>query len=168
MVFETSSDIIDGVPRNSMILVQTNTLGYGTNGVLQRLSKEYPQMFNEYHGFCGWFKDRKYQEEVIGSTMSLKFPEKDKNFGKIVACCFALRWITQTKSELCLDAWDKIARKVAKQTIANHHATGTMYQIHIPKRIGFGLTEIEQEEVRDVLNFVFKTKYPEVDLYYHI
>lgn len=34
MVFETTRDIIDGVPRNSMILVQTNSLGYGTTGVL--------------------------------------------------------------------------------------------------------------------------------------
>ena len=100
--------------------------------------------------------------------MALRFPDKDKNAGKIIACCFALRWITQTKSELCLDAWKKIAQKIATQTIANHKATGTMYQIHIPKKIGAGLTEIEQEEVRDVLAEVFCKKHPEVDLWYHL
>ena len=168
MVFETTRDIIDGVPRNSMILVQTNSLGYGTSGVLQRISREYPSMFNEYHSFCGWFKDRQHQEEIIGSTMALKFPAKDKNAGKIVACCFALKWITQTKNELCLGAWEKIARKVASQTIANYKATGTMYQIHIPKKIGVGLIESEQDEVRKILEFEFKTNHPEVDLYYHV
>ena len=168
MIFETTKDIIDDVPRNSMILVQTNSLGFGTHGVLQRILREYPSMFNEYHSFCGWFKDRQHQEEIIGSTMALRFPDKDKNAGKIIACCFALRWITPTKSELCLDAWKKIARKIATQTIANHKATGTMYQIHIPKKIGVGLMEIEQEEVRDALAEVFRDKYPEVDLWYHL
>lgn len=168
MIFETTNDIIDGVPKNSMILVQTNSLGYGTSGVLQRLSREYSDMFNEYHRFCGWFKDKKHQEEILGSTMPLRFPEKDKNFGKIVVCCFALRWITQTKSELCLDAWEKIASKIARQTVANHKATGTMYQIHIPKKIGVGLIESEQDEVRKILEFEFKTNHPEVDLYYHV
>lgn len=168
MVFDTTKDIINEVPRNSMILVQTNSLGYSIGGVLQRISREYPSMFNEFHSFCGWFKDKKHQEEILGSIMALKFPEKDKNFGKIIACCFALRWITPTKNELCLDAWEKIARKIATQTIANNKATGIMYQIHIPKKIGVGLTEIEQEEVRDVLTEVFKEKYPEVDLWYHL
>lgn len=168
MVFETTKDIIDDVPRTSMILVQTNTLGYGTHGVLQRLSQEYKSMFNEYREFCGWFRDKKHQEEIIGSTMSLKFPAKDKNAGKIVACCFTLKWITTTKSELRLDAWRKIARKITTQTIANHKATGVVYQIHIPKKIGVGLSEFEQEEVRNILDEEFKINHPEVDLWYHL
>lgn len=168
MIFETTNDIIDGVSKNSMILVQTNSLGYGTSGILQRLSREYPDMFNEYHKFCGWFKDKKHQEEILGSIMPLRFPEKDKNSGKIIICCFALKWITQTKNELCLEAWEKIIQKVASQTIANFKATGTMYQIHIPKKIGIGLNESEQEEVRDIFDFMFKTKHPEVDLWYHL
>lgn len=125
--FETTRDIIDGVLRNSMILVQTNSLEYRTNSVLQRISREYPSMFNEYHSFCGWFKDKRHQEEIIGSTMALRFPDKDKNAEKIIACCFALRWIAPTKSELCLDAWKKIARKIATQMIANYKATRSMY-----------------------------------------
>lgn len=169
MVFETTSDIFGGVPSSSLILVQTNVLGYGASGLLLKIAREYPDKMKEFREFCGWFKDYKKQEEIIGTTFNMRFEDKQDtaNFGKIIACCFTLKWLTHSRNELRLDAWEKIAKKVAKQTAANFKATGTMYQVHIPAKIGSNLSEDEVKQVHEILDHVFKTEYPNVDLYYH-
>lgn len=51
--------------------------------------------------------------------------------------------------------------------MANFKATGTMYELHIPKKIGAGMSEIEQEEVRAVLDEAFTVEYPKISLHYH-
>ena len=167
MTYETSKDILEETPANSLILVQTSTLGYATSGVMQRIARSYPTMFKEFKEFCSWFKDFRHQDEVIGTTMALKFPPKDPNFGKIIACCFTLKWLTSSRAELELDAWEKVARKVASQTLANYKTSGTMYEIHIPAKIGSNLKDVEQEQVKEILNKTFTKDYPEVNLWYH-
>lgn len=168
MTYETSRDILAETPANSLILVQTSTLGYATSGVMQRIARDYPAMFKEFKDFCGWFKDFKHQDEVLGTTMPLKFPPKDPNFGKIIACCFTLKWLTSSRAELKLDAWERVARKVASQTLANYKTSGAMYEVHIPAKISPGLRGFEQEQVKEILDKTFTKDYPEVNLWYHI
>ena len=169
MVFETTSDILTGIPANSLVLVQTSALCYSSNGLLPRIARLYPDKFKELREFCGWFKDYKKQEEIIGTTFAMRFEDKADtvNFGKIIVCCFTLKWLTYSRSELRLDAWEKVSKKIAKQTDANFKATGKMYQIHIPAKIGDNLHEDEIKQVHEILDQTFKKEYPNVDLWYH-
>lgn len=44
--------------------------------------------------------------------MAVRFAPKSAHTGKILLFCFALKWLTDTKNEVRIDAWKKIAKKI--------------------------------------------------------
>lgn len=155
-------------PKNSVILVQTSTVGTNSQGLLARIAREHQDLFKEQHEFCAWYSSWDKQNEVLGSFLPLKFKDFKGNFtGKMLAICFTLHWDTQTTFDMQLEAWKLIAPKIAKQVRDNRDKTGVKYTVHIPTKIGIGMKPGEQEQVKEVLDKTFSVDYPDVDLYYH-
>ena len=110
--------------------------------------KLYPSMFNEYHELCGWFKDYKHQDELIGKFQAIQFP----NSKNILCNAFSQRFLSDTKFEIDVDAWERIIRKVILQIRANEKATKILYEIHCPFKIGIGMKADEIQQLKDVVD----------------
>ena len=144
-----------------MILNQVNTLGYGSVGLMNRIMKLYPSMFDEYHELCGWFKDYKHQDELIGRFQAIPFP----NSKHILCNAFSQRFFSDTKFEIIVDAWEKIIRKVISQIRKNYKKTGILYEIHCPFKIGVGMKADEIQLLKDVIDTYFTDS--DIKFFYH-
>ena len=161
MINESTEDILNPV-YPSVILHQVNCLGFGSLGLMARIAKEYPALFNEYHKLCGWFKDYKLQDEMLGSIQGLKIP----NSKNILCNAFSQKFYSDTKYEAMPDMWEKCLRKVISQIKANYKATGIMYEIHCPDKIGIGMKPEEIDSLKAVVNELFSDN--DINFVYHI
>ena len=73
MIEKTITDIFSSQIENSIIFLNTNTLGFGATGLFKRLRLEFPDVFNDYHQYCILFKDKRLQEECIGKFYAIPF-----------------------------------------------------------------------------------------------
>lgn len=124
--------------------------------------KEYPSLFNEYHQLCGWFKDYKHQDEMMGTIQALKFPNSDN----ILCNAFSQRFFSDTKYEALPDKWEQILRKVIVQTRNNFKRTGILYEFHCPDKIGIGMKPEEIDALKDLVHTYFNDI--EIKFIYHI
>lgn len=131
-------------------------------GLMNRIMKTYPALFDEYHKLCGWFKDYKLQDDMLGNIQGLKIPGT-KN---ILCNAFSQKFYSDTKYEALPEMWEKCLRKVISQTKANFKATGTLYEIHCPAKIGIGMTPEEIDALKAVVDELFTTS--EIAFVYHI
>ena len=139
-----------------------NALGHGSLGISARIRKFYPNMFDEYHKLCGWFKDYKLQEEIIGMFQGLPFPDSSN----ILCNAFGQRFLSDTKYVIDFDAWEKICRKMISQIQANNKSTGILYEIHCPYKIGHGMKPEEVDRVKEIIEEYFADS--DIKFVYHI
>ena len=151
MINETFSDILN-TQNPSIIINQVNALGYGAIGLMGKIRKSYPSMFNEYHKLCGWFKDYKKQEELFGTFQAIEFP----NSKNILCNAFSQRFYTDTKYEAIPDKWEMILRKIISQIKSNFKNTGILYEIHCPNKIGVGMKPEEIDSLKEIVEEYFK------------
>lgn len=85
-----------------------NCLGYGSVGLMNKIMKKYPKMFDEYHDLCGWHRDFKIQEELMGKIQGLKFPDSEN----ILCNAFSQRFYSDTKYEALPEKWEICLRKI--------------------------------------------------------
>lgn len=161
MISDTAENILN-VQAPSLILHQVNALGYGSMGLMNKVMKLYPSMFNEYHKLCKWFNDSKHQEELLGEIQSLPFPGS-KN---ILCNAFSQRFFSDTRYQIDLDAWEKILRKVVTQIKSNYKSTGVLYEVHCPNKIGIGMKPEEIASLKEVVDDFFADS--EIKFVYHI
>ena len=150
-MIDTTTDDILKCKNPSVVLQQVNCLGYGSIGLMNRIMKEYPSLFKEYHELCGWFKDFKLQEEMFGTIQALPFPDS-KN---ILCNAFSQKFYSDTRYESLPEEWEIILRKIVSQTEANFQRTGIMYEIHCPAKIGVCMKPEEIEALRDLVEEYF-------------
>ena len=93
---------------------------------MQRILKDFPDLYREFKKHCSWFDTRDDQEKVIGTMMGQKLPD-----GRILCNVFTQRFVGKNAYQVDYDAWKAVLRKIVKQTKANFKATGVMYEIHV-------------------------------------
>ena len=138
-----------------------NALGYGSIGLMNRIMKLYPSMFDEYHKLCGWFKDYKHQDELIGHMQAIKFP----NSRNILCNAFSQRFFSDIKYEVDVIAWEKIIRMIVNQIKSNAKKTGILYEIHAPFKLGIGMKVDEIQLLKDVVDSYFNEN--DINFVYH-
>ena len=161
MITDTTDDIFS-VQAPSLILHQVNCLGYGSIGIMNRVMKTWPSLFKEYHDLCGWFKDYKHQEELLGLIQSLPIPGTN-----LILCnAFSQRFFSDTKYEVDFEAWEKILRKVMTQVHSNQKNTGILYEVHCPNKIGISMKPEEIETLKELVDAYFQDS--DITWTYHI
>lgn len=118
-------------------------------------------MFNEYHKLCGWFKDYKYQDELIGHMQAIKFPDS-KN---ILCNAFSQRFFSDVKYEIVTEAWEKIMKMVIHQINSHAKKTGILYEIHAPFKLGVGMKADEIQILKDIIEKLFSEN--NINFVYH-
>ena len=151
MIQESVDDIFD-LQNPSIILHQTNALGFGSTGLMLKVRNTYPSLFQEYHKLCGWFKSYKYQEQIIGMFQALPIP----NTKNILCNAFAQRFITETKYEVDYDAWNVLLKKICRQIQGYAKKTGILYEIHAPSKVGIGMKPDEILAIKDIILSFFE------------
>lgn len=162
MIQESVDDIFD-TQNPSIILHQVNTLGFGSTGLMLKVRRTYPELFQKYHEFCGWFKDYKHQEEVIGSFYAYPIP----NTYNILCNAFTQRFITDTKYEVDFDAWALVLKKIANQIHRYANANnGMLYEIHAPSKLGVGMKAEEIDAIKSIISEFFDES--DITFTYHL
>lgn len=159
MIKEVETGLFNEIADNSILLHQANCFGYITPGIVQRLAKNYPEWFKEYHDICRWFKDG-YENELLGSFYSKKVSPN-----LIVCSAFAQLGTTKYLQKTDYDAWDKILRKIHHQMTYQNSTTGKKWTLHATNGIGHSKQYGSWEEMFDLFERYFKDS--EVDLYIH-
>lgn len=162
MIDFSEEDIFNIKNNNSIVILQSNVLGFGATGLFKRLRLEFPSLFDEYHNYSILFKDKKYQNEAIGHFVAYEFPESTNR----ICFAFAQKYITETKFFIEFEAWEKIIKNIIRLTLKNEEDTGVLYEMHIPYKIGSGMKPEEVEKVRDMLDKAFKKS--KIKLVYHM
>lgn len=150
MIEKTITDIFSSQIENSIIFLNTNTLGFGATGLFKRLRLEFPDVFNDYHQYCVLFKDKRLQEECIGKFYAIPFQKKS-----IICFSFGQRFRSETKYELDFEAFESNLRKVSKQIKAHAQQTGILNDLHIPYKIGNGMSPDEVEKAHEIIEMIF-------------
>lgn len=161
MISESVDDIFD-VQNPSIILHQVNTLGFGSTGLMLKVRNTYPELFQKYHELCGWFKDYKHQNEIIGMFQSLPIP----NSKNMLCNAFTQKFYTDTKYEVDFDAWSIVLKKVCNQIQRHAKETDILYEIHMPSKIGVGMKANEIEAIKEILTSFFENN--PINLIYHL
>lgn len=131
-------------------------------GIMARVAKLWPSLFDEYHKLCGWFKDYHKQNEMLGTIQALPIPGT-----KLILCnAFSQKFYSDTKYEALPDMWEKILRKVIASTQANYERTGTLHEFHCPAKIGVGMKSEEIDELKAVVDQYFADS--KIKWVYHI
>lgn len=150
MIEKTGNDIFKSTEKNSVLFLNTNTLGFGATGIFRRLRLEFPETFNEYHNHCLPFRDKKLQEECIGRFFAIPFQNSS-----VICFSFGQRFFSETKYALDVEAFKGNVRKVKKQIMFHAKQTGKLDELHIPYRIGNGMTPEEVEVARSIIEEEF-------------
>lgn len=161
MIEKTVTDIFSSSIENSVIFLNANTLGFGATGLFRRLRLEFPNIFDDYHQYCVLFKDKRLQEECIGKFYAIPFQNNS-----VICFSFGQRFFSETKYELDIEAFETNLRKVAKQIKTHAQQTGVLNDLHIPYKIGNGMSPEEVEKAHQIIEQIFDDS--PIKVIYHI
>jgi len=171
MVYETDDHIVRDIGEYSVILHQVNTKGVMQQGISMALSKQFPNWYPDYHGYCGWFdKDgsmnflhKDYTEDIIGTWH--RYPVPGRNV--IICSAFGQRGAGKEYVQTDLEAWEKIIKKLVLQTrrVNKIQPEGKKWTIHVPANLGCLGRDYDNSELMDMLNDAFAKS--DDDLYIH-
>lgn len=161
MIEETYTDIMKA-PAYSLLLCQANAHGYAQTSLMQKILRDFPDLYKEFKKYCSWFDTREDQEKLIGSMMGQKLPD---NTNRILCNVFTQRFIGKNVYQVDYEAWKTVLKKIIKQTKANFKVNGIMYEIHVQNKIGSNMTALEQQNIKTILDTYFKSS--DIKLVYH-
>ena len=151
MIEETFKDILQ-MEKPSIVLHQVNALGYGSTGLMNRIRREHPDLFKQYHELCGWFKSpARFQDEIIGKFQAMYFPDSQN----ILCNAFSQRFYTETKYGIDLNAWKLILKKIVSQVNWYSKQNHVLYEVHAPGKIGIGMKSEEIQLLKDAVEELF-------------
>ena len=150
MIEKTGNDIFKSTEKNSVLFLNTNTLGFGATGIFRRLRLEFPDVFNKYHNHCLPFRDRKIQEECIGKFFAIPFQDSS-----VICFAFGQRFFSETKYAFDVDAFKHIVHKVKNQMLAHAKQTGKLNELHVPYKIGNGMSPEEVNIAQSIIEEEF-------------
>lgn len=169
MIYDTDKHILKETEDFSVIVHQVSTRGTIPQGLGMAISKQYPEWYREYHGYCGWFmKDgpmnfsgKDHTDEIIGTWHRYQVPEKNL----IICSAFAQQGGGKDFVQTDLDAWDRVLRKLLNQTKYVNKSLEKKWTIHIPSNLGAFGKDGDNTELMELFQKYFGDS--EVDLYIH-
>ena len=154
MIYDSDKHILKDAEDYQVILHLVSTKGIMPQGVGMAISKQFPQWYQEYRGYCGWFtKDgamnfsgKDHTDEIIGSWHRYQVPERNI----IICSAFGQHGGGKEYVQIDLDAWDKILRKLVNQTKYVNQKQNNKWTIHIPSNIGIVGKEGDNTELMEL------------------
>jgi len=125
------------------------------------MCREFPGWYQDYHGYCKWFLDG-HASEIMGTFH--RHQVEGKNI--IICSAFAQERCGKGATDIDMEAWAKVIRKVFHQTKKVNAATGKNWKIHIQGNIGAFSKDDVNEELMGIFEDVFG-KDPSVSLVIH-
>lgn len=159
MIKTIHTNLLHDIPDYSVILHQVNCQGMSTAGQMSQIIKRFPDWFQNYHGYCGWFRDG-HENEILGT-----FHRYDVNPKLIICSAFAQIGISRAKQVTNYEAWEKICRNVERQTRLVNEKMRLNWKIHIPYNIGSNFEGGNISAMMDIFEFYFKDS--PVELWIH-
>ena len=162
MVYESNQSLLKDINDYSVILHQANCEGIIQPGIAVSLCKQFPDWYKDYHGYCMWFAGG-HEREILG-TFHRHVPNSKKNL--IICSAFAQERVGKRATEIDMEAWAKILRKIRLQTERAIKKTGKPWSIHVCNNIGAFSKNLLNEELMQLFNEVFGED-ENVHLYIH-
>ena len=162
MIYETDEGLLKDVKDCSVILHQVNCSGTIQPGIAMSICKQYKRWFQDYTGYCKWFADG-HEREILG-TFHRHQPDQKKNI--IICSAFVQERGGKHPTEIDMEAWAKILRKIRLQTARAIKLTGKHWTIHINSNIGSFNKDLRNEELMEIFEEVFGED-ENVHLYIH-
>lgn len=162
MIYETEDNILRDVQDYSVILHQVNCNGIVQPGIAMSICKQYPYWFSDYTGYCKWFAGG-HQNEILG-TFHRYQPDACKNV--IICSAFAQLSAGKNATQVDMDAWLRILKKIRRQTEYVNTKFGKNWTIHIQDTIGSFSKSLQNEELLDLFAEVFGEA-ENADVYIH-
>lgn len=151
MIYETENNILRDIDDCSVIMHQVNCSGVLQPGIAMSICKQYPSWYQDYHGYCKWFADG-HEDEILG-TFHRHQPDPKRDV--LICSVFAQMRGGKYATEVDLDAWEKVLKKVKYQTARAIRTTGKNWTIHVMRNIGSSSKSIQNEELMDLFNEIF-------------
>ena len=161
MIKHVEGSVLDTrkLPANSVILHQVNCLGKANQGVAMQIARDFPGWFQDYRSYTLWFQDGHFNE-IMGT-----FHRFEPKPGLIICSAFAQEGISKMIVNTDYEAWDKIFRKVERQTKYAHEKTGKNWTIHIPASLGINPGGGDLETMEELIKQHFEDS--PVELWIH-
>lgn len=129
MITTINGSVFDNLTEQSVIVHQCNVNGQMGFGIASKIRIKYPEVFKNYHEYCGWFKNG-YENELLGT-----WARKQINENLIICSAITLTTYAKNKQRINYDAWIKILSKLEIQTRMQNEKYKTDWTLHIPDKI---------------------------------
>lgn len=148
MIKETETGILEELPKQSVLLYQANCQGLASTGLPLKLRNKYPEWFKDYRSYCTWFRDG-HERDIMGT-----FHRYAVNEDLLLCGGFAQYGISKVAQQTDCESWERIFRKIARQTKYVNEKLGNNWTIHVPADLGLaGGATIDV--MRDMFEFYF-------------
>lgn len=165
MIREVSDSIFQNkLSGNNVIINPVNCKAILQPGISQQVCKKYPGWYDNFHEYCSWFNksvwnSRDHFDEILGSFHRFK-----ANDNTIICSAFVQEGPSKNGYAIDLDSWDKILRKIEKQTQRAKRVTGKKWSLHIPMNVCLQET-LDGDSLMNVIEDIFGKS--DVDIVIH-
>lgn len=149
MITYEDNSMLDNLSEQSVILNQIGTLGWIGTGMTKQIFNKWPVAFEEYRHLCAQFRD-KHERELLGTWARTRV-----NPNTIVCSAMAQNTVGKIRQEVDYDAWEKICKKMIKQTQYVNQKTHSKWKIHTYEKVGAS-AGTEYEELLNVFKTYFE------------
>ena len=160
MITHVDDSLLDNLTEKSVILQQVGTKGWIGNGLTKQIFEKWHDAFMDYHCYCNWFKDG-HDDEIIGSWHRTKINED------LILCnAITQKTIGKSKQLVDYDAWEKVCKKLERQTKYANQKLNTNWTIHTFEKIGSS-AEAEQDKMMEIFETYFGDSPVELVIHAH-
>ena len=89
-----------------------------------------------------------------------------KDTSNILLNIFSQRFLTDTKYEVDIAAWETALTKLIAQTFDYRKKAHVLYEVHAPNKLGYWISPIELAEMKKVVDKLFSDS--EIKFIYHV
>ena len=144
MITEVEGSIFEDIKPYTVIVHQCNAKGWIGAGISKEIRRRWPNVFNEYHNYCSWFKDG-HEEEIMGTFVGVKVKPD-----LIICNAIAQQTVGKATQITDYDAWEVLCAKISRQTHRVNKMTGKNWTIHVPYNIGCGLGGGDWDQMMEI------------------
>ncbi len=159
MIVTVKGSVFNDLPPHSVIMNAVNARGWISGGFSRQIQQRWPKCFEDYHEFCGWFKNG-HEKEIMGHLHHWQVSTK-----LIIVNCITIQTYGKDRQVTDYEAWERCAKVLEAQTRNQNLKTGVNWTLHAPEKIGVLNGEEDATEIRRIFNEVFGQS--SVDLVLH-
>lgn len=159
MITEVDGNLLSDIKPYSIIIHQVNCLGKMGAGFAAQIAKKFDGLWKSYHEYCGWFQEdyngKSHRDEILGTWHI--FRPKGRN-DLIIVNAFGQEYVSRDRQVTDYDAWNKILKKLEKQTRIENKTRSKekQWKIHAPFNMGCGLGGGDWEKMYALIKLYFE------------